>query len=139
MGLAKITKVTSKGMTGKLSKSNKLAANQQVKRHKQNLMHHKDTGNYNTQAHALGFIQTSKNTVGFSVTSKPGKRKTVQFGHMNKGLDAQKGDVYEARMVGLPLPTGKELAVAGGLVGTAYALGSVNESVYNKKSGKRTK
>ncbi len=58
---------------------------------------------------------------------------------MNKGLDAQKGDVYEARMVGLPLPTGKELAVAGGIIGTAYALGYTNESVYKKKSGKRTK
>ena len=48
----------------------------------------------------------------------------------------KKGEQYVNRPLSLPLPTGKELAVAGGLIGAAYGVGHYESK---KKQGKRTK
>tara|TARA_Y100000996_G_C22394703_1_gene590640 strand:+ start:314 stop:706 length:393 start_codon:yes stop_codon:yes gene_type:complete len=130
MGLIKVgTKGLSKvGRAGKLAKRELLEKSQQTKEYK---------------VHAQGVVQTGTKTVGFSVQSQPGKRAQISFGYMNKGFGrrvVQDGTPYTNQMAALPLPTGKELAVAGGLVGSAYGLGYLQEQAdKRKKSGKRSK
>ncbi len=135
MGLIKVgTKlgVKSTGRTGKLTKNNQVVKKQQTKQYTPLAVQSK--------IHAQGIVQTGKKTVGFSIQSQPGKRAEVSFGYMNKGMSGvKKGEQYVNKPLSLPLPTGKELSVAGGIIGTADALGYTNESGYTKKSGKRTK
>jgi hypothetical protein len=125
MGLIKVgTKlgVKATGRTGKLAKNNQVVKKQQTKEYK---------------VHAQGVVQTGKKTVGFSIQSQPGKRAEFSFGYMNKGMSGvKKGEPYFNKVKELPLPTGKELAVAGGLIGTAYGVGHYESK---KKQGKRTK
>ncbi len=126
MGLIKVgTKGLSKvGRTGKLAKNNQVVKSQQTKEYK---------------VHAQGVVQTGTKTIGFSVQSQTGKRAEIAFGYMNKGFGEQQAP-YTNKMAALPLPTGKELAVAGGLVGSAYGLVYLQEQAdKRKKSGKRSK
>ncbi len=128
MGLIKVgTKLGTKaGRTGKLAKNNQVV---------------KQTNTI----HARGVVQTGKDTIGFSIQSQTGKRAEIAFGYMNKGVSGtrsnlQKGKPITNKMIALPLPTGKELAVVGGLVGTAYGVGHYESKQDRwKKQGKRSK